>query len=156
MANFEYKNIDEILSTSLPIRGIRVGLDDNGLLEKVSYPFTIDPSDPKLNNFEFHVFLPNGAYIGTVYNLQSWKLDTSIVSNPNVVLDIHRDMRRSSLLPGVYKVVYNFFKDVVGGYSQPVKLFVSDISQDRSELKVSLINPDSTDGKEQLKRFVLK
>lgn len=154
MANFDYKNIDEILSTSLPIRGVRVSLDDNRLLEKTTIPVTIDPSDPKLNNFEFHVFLPNGAYISTVYNVQSWKLDTT--SNNNIILDIHRDMRRSSLLPGVYKVVYNFLKDEVGGFNQPVKLFISDISPDRSELKLSLINPSSTDGLSQLKNFVLK
>lgn len=152
MANFDYKNIDEILSTSLPIRGVRVTLDDNRLLEKATVPVVIDPSDPKLNNFEFHVFLPNGAYISTVYNVQSWKLDTS----NNVILDIHRDMRRASLLPGVYKVVYNFLKDEVGGFNQPVKLFVSDISPDRSELKLSLINPSSQDGLSQLKNFVLK
>lgn len=157
MANFDYKNIDEILSTSLPIRGVRVNLDDNRLLEKTTIPISFDPATPDGNNFEFHAFLPNGAYISTVYNLKSWKLETSgSMSSPNLMLDIHRDMRRSSLLPGVYKVVYNFLKDEVGGYNQPVKLFVSDISPDRSELKLSLINPSSSDGIAQLQNFVLK
>ena len=150
MANFEYKNIDEIISTTSPIRGIRVSLDDNRLLEKQPVQFLLDPPDPKLYNFEFHTFLPNTAYISTLYNIQSWKLEDN-----NLVLDIHRDLRNAKNIPGTYKVVYNFLKNAIGGQDAPVKLFVSDISSDRSELKLSLINPDSSDGKEQLKRFVL-
>ena len=154
MANFEYKNIDEILSTSLPVRGIRVGLNDNRLLEKINVPIDIGPQDPTLQDFEFHVFLPNGAYIATVYNLQSWGVEKTQTEN-NIRLDVHRDMRRASLLPGVYKVVYNFFKNTVGGFGIPIKLFISDISTDRSELKVSLVNPDSDEGRNQLKAFIL-
>jgi hypothetical protein len=150
MANFEYKNIDEILSTSGPIRGTRVSLQDNKLLEKVPISFKLIPSDPSFYNFEFHTFLPNGAFVSTVYNIQSWKVD-----GDNILLDIHRDLRKANNIPGIYKVVYNFLQNAVGGFSSPVKLFISDISSDRSELKLSLINANSTDGKNQLKEFVL-
>lgn len=150
MANFEYKNIDEILSTALPVRGNRINLDDNRLLEKVSDVFQPEPPDTKSNNFEFHTFLTNGAYVSTIYNIQSWK-----INGDNMVLDIHRDMRRANNLPGVYKVVYNFLQNVVGGFDTSVKLFISDISIDRRELKLSLLNEDSVEGKNQLKNFVL-
>lgn len=150
MANFEYKNIDEILSTALPIRGNRISVDDNRLLEKVSDRFQPEPPDTKSNNFEFHTFLTNGAYISTIYNLQSWK-----INGDNLVLDVHRDMRRANNLPGVYKVVYNFLQNVVGGFDTSIKLFISDISPDRTELKLSLLNEDSVDGKRQIKDFVL-
>lgn len=150
MANFEYKNIDDIITTTSPIRGTRVSLDDNKLLEKRPVQFLLDPPDPKLYNFEFHTFLPNTAYISTVYNIQTWELE-----GENLVLDIHRDLRSARNIPGIYKVVYNFLKNAIGGNGSPVKLFVSDISPDRSELKLSLVNGDSVEGREQLKRFVL-
>jgi len=151
MANFEYKNIDEILQTTLPIRGVRVSLEDNKLLEKVPYSTPINPPDPKKWNFEFHTFLPNGAYISSIYNIESWKID-----NSNIGLDIHRDMRFAGNTPGVYKIVYNFFRNLIGTYESPNKLFISDISPDRSELKLSLINPDSEQAQAQLKLFVLR
>lgn len=150
MANFEYKNIDEILGTNLPIRGIRVTLEDNNLLDKKPIVPSVDPPPSPTDPFEFHTFLPNGAYVSSLYNLESWKIDGNALS-----LDVHRDMRATKNLPGTYKIVYNFLKNLVGGYNNPTKLFISDISTDRTELKLSLVNPDSVDGVEQLKNFVL-
>jgi len=150
MANFEYKNIDEILETNLPIRGIRVTLEDNNLLEKKPVVPSVDPPPTPTDPYEFHTFLPNGAYVSSLYNIESWKIDGTAVS-----LDVHRDMRATRNFPGIYKVVYNFFKNWIGGYDSRVKLFISDISTDRTELKLSLVNPDSQEGVEQIKNFVL-
>jgi len=150
MANFEYKNIDEILETNLPIRGIRVTLEDNNLLDKKPIIPSVDAPPAPTDPFEFHTFLPNGAYVSSLYNIESWKVDGTAVS-----LDVHRDLRATRNLPGVYKIVYNFLKNWIGGYNNPTKLFISDISTDRTELKLSLVNPDSVDGVEQLKNFVL-
>lgn len=150
MANFEYKNIDEILGTNLPIRGVRVTLDDNNLLDKKPVVPTVEPPPSPTDPFEFHTFLPNSAYVSSLYNIESWKIDGTAVS-----LDVHRDMRATRNLPGTYKVVYNFLKNWIGGYNSPIKLFISDISSDRTELKLSLINPDSADGVQQVKNFVL-
>jgi len=150
MANFEYKNIDEILETNEPVRGIRVTLEDNRLLEKVPVVPSVDPPPSPTDPFEFHTFLPNGIYVSSLHNIESWKIDGTALS-----MDIHRDMRATRNLPGVYKIVYNFFKNLVGGYNDPVKLFISDISTDRTELKLSLVNPKSNQGTEQLKSFIL-
>lgn len=150
MANFEYKNIDEILETNLPIRGIRVTLEDNKLLEKKPVVPSVEPPPSPTDPFEFHTFLPNGAYVSSLYNIESWKIDGTAVS-----MDVHRDLRATRNLPGTYKIVYNFLKNWVGGKDKPVKLFISDVSSDRTELKLSLVNPDSTDGVEQLKTFIL-
>lgn len=150
MANFEYKNIDEILETNLPIRGIRVTLEDNNLLEKKPVVPSVDPPPTPTDPYEFHTFLPNGAYVSSLYNIESWKVDGTAAS-----MDVHRDMRATRNLPGIYKVVYNFFKNWIGGYDSRIKLFISDISTDRTELKLSLVNPDSQEGVEQIKNFVL-
>jgi len=150
MANFEYKNIDEILETNLPIRGIRVNLEDNKLLDKKPVIPRIDPPPQPTDQFEFHTFFPNGAYVSSLYEMQTWRLDGAKLS-----MDIHRDMRATRNLPGQYKIVYNFLKNIVGGYNTVDKLFISDISTDRTELKLSLINPNSVSGVEQLKQFIL-
>ena len=150
MANFEYKNIDEILGTNLPIRGIRVTLEDNGLLEKKPVVPSVDAPPSPTDPFEFHTFLPNGAYVSSLYNIETWEIDGTALS-----MDLHRDLRATRNLPGTYKFVYNFFKNWIGGYNSPVKLFISDVSTDRTELKLSLVNPDSSDGVEQVKNFVL-
>jgi len=150
MANFEYKNIDEILETNEPIRGIRVTLEDNKLLEKIPVIPAVEPPPSPTDPFEFHTFLPNGAYVSSLHEIETWKIDGTSLS-----MDIHRDMRATRNLPGVYKIVYNFLKNWIGGYSDSTKLFISDISTDRTELKLSLINPDSVNATEQLKQFVL-
>jgi len=162
MPNFSYKNITEILTTQDPIRGVRVLQSDlNGRIIIPRFSSLNEPDDPfaPYTNVEFHAFLPNGAYVDTLYNIN---YNVVLKENPNgetikyVVLDIHNDLRNARLIPGPYKVVYNFFRDVIGNSARENRLFISDISADRREIKLSLTDPNDLVSKKELSDFVLE
>ena len=161
MPNFLYKNINEILNTNDPIRGIRFNRSD--LNKKIVVPkFSVinNPEDPLSpgTNVELHVFLPNGAYVDTLYSVL-YSLDSKI-ENGNAIkyinLDIHYHLSNINLIPGPYKIVYNFLRNLIGGNYTDNRLFVSDISQDRREIRLSLTNPNDTTSLQELSDFVLE
>ena len=154
MANFEYKNIDDILNTNLPIRGVRTSLDDLKLLKKT--PPLVPAIDKQTGVVEFHTFLPNGVYLSSLYNTDTWKLEDPMPgsSAPIISLDLHRDFKKSENPAGTYKIVYNFFKNIIGAHDAP-KMFISKISSDRTELELTLINRTSQDDQVLLADFVL-
>ncbi|WWT39511.1 hypothetical protein [Microcystis phage Mel-JY01] len=157
MSNFEYKNIDQILSTNLPIRGTRLDLEqDKKIIVPRFEPFVPSDTYDGVESIEVHAFLPNTAYIGSTYNVNTWKIE-ELNGKKNISLDIHRDINQTglNLPPGTYKVVYNFFRNIIGSFSSNTKLFVSEISTDRRELKLSLASKDDAIGKQQLSEFVL-
>ena len=154
MANFEYKNIDDILNTNLPIRGVRASLEDLKLLKKT--PPLVPAIDKETGVVEFHTFLPNGAYLSSLYNTDTWKLEDPLDGStaPIISLDLHRDFNKSENPAGTYKVVYNFFKNILGSYDSP-KMFISNISSDRTELELTLIDRTSQEDQNALADFVL-
>ena len=162
MPNFSYKNISEILTTQDPIRGVRILQSDlNGRIIVPRFSSLNQPDDPfaPYTNIEFHAFLPNGAYVDTLYNIN---YNVVLKENPNgetikyVVLDIHNDLRDARLIPGPYKVVYNFFRNVIGSSERENRLFISDISSDRREIKLSLTDPNDLVSRKELSDFVLE
>ena len=162
MPNFSYKNISEILTTQDPIRGVRILQSDlNGRIIVPRFSSLNQPDDPfaPYTNIEFHAFLPNGAYVDTLYNIN---YNVVLKENPNgetikyVVLDIHNDLRDARLIPGPYKVVYNFFRNVIGSSERENRLFISDISSDRKEIKLSLTDPNDLVSRKELSDFVLE
>jgi hypothetical protein len=159
MANFEYANIDEILSTNNAIRGTRINIsgDKKVIVPKIQQLIPTETGEG-VDSIELHAFLPNTAYIGSVYNLNTWKLEKDERSKRNVVsLDVHRDVgpKGLNLLPGQYRVVYNFLKNLIGSQSSRTKLFVSEISSDRRELKLSLTTQTDSLAQKTLTDFVL-
>jgi hypothetical protein len=155
MANFEYKNIEEILSTNKSIRGTRIDLKQE---KKIVVPkFELSPQTGELvNSVEFHAFLPNTSYIGSIYDVNTWTLE-EIKNNKKILsLDIHRDAGKNglSLTPGPYRIVYNFLSNLVGNVNNQ-RLFVDSISADRKELKLKLQTPTDNIGKKQISEFVL-
>ena len=66
MNNFQYQNIDEILSSKQSIRGTRYVIQKNRRII-VPQVNTIeeDVSGVKKDSFELHVFYNDGGYIGS-------------------------------------------------------------------------------------------
>jgi len=161
MSNFVYKNIDQILSDDFPKRGITTSLTDLELLQKqfVIPEFEKNGIDPITNEKEFfvelHVFLNNLAYVKTNYDVQTYSVIPSD-PNPLIQFEVHKDIRDINIPSGEYKVVYNLLRNLVGGNESQSNLFISEVSTDRRELKLSLANPDSELARRQLARFVIE
>lgn len=159
MALFNYKNITEIISTKGPSRGLR--LQDSAQLRRVVPRFEkIDPNTVErltggFESVELHVFSANALYVTSIYDLSSWTIDnTQETNNRQIKLDIHKDIETLGLSPSSYRFVYNFFRNFIGS-AYDSKLFISEISSDRTELKLSLSEPENPIMLEQLKSFVL-
>jgi len=154
MANFEYKNIDDILESNLPIRGVRIPIEDLELLKKT--PPLVPAISRDETVVEFHTFLPNGAYLTSLYNVDTWRIESPAANSsaPIISLDLHRDFDKSENPAGTYKVVYNFFKNIIGSFDAP-KMFISKVSSDRTELELTLIDRSSVQDQESLANFVL-
>ena len=162
MNNFQYKNINDILSTIQPIRGTRY-LTQNVNKNIIVPQFTPIEIKDDPTNIELHIFLPNASYIGSMYDV-SYNLFTPLDSATNqgeyIHLDVHKHLAQMNidglrLTPGHYMFVYNFLRNFVGSYSSTTKLFISEISSDRRELKLSLTKTDDIVALKNLSDFVL-
>ena len=155
MNNFQYQNIDDILSSKQSIRGTRYIIQKN---RRIIVPqintIEEDASGVKKDSFELHVFYNDGGYIGSKYDINNWMVDNE--QDPtNINLNILDDLNYFSLSPGSYRVVYNFFRNYISSEFNRTKLFIAEISNDRKELVLALTDPNDTVQIEKLKSFVL-
>jgi hypothetical protein len=157
MSNFNYKNIKEINRTNTPVFGQTIATEQLSLLEKAAVIPQLDVNDSSFRQ-ELHVFLSNLVYQKSEHNVKTGYLLETFGERkaPEFALDVHSDIRNLLLPANTYKVVYNFHKDYIGSFDSKDKLFISEISEDRTEIKLSLTNPDSSDGKTKLASFVLE
>jgi hypothetical protein len=162
MPSFLYKNLVDIVSTNRPIRGDRYDYSNfSNTIIVPKFSTLNNPEDPSSpgTNVELHIFLSNFSYVETLYNA-SYEIDPRITESGDplryVVLPIHTHIKQLNLVPGPYKFVYNFFRDLIGSSQSENRLFVSDISQDRREIKLTLTNPTDVESLENLSNFVLE
>lgn len=156
MNNFQYQNIEEILNSTIPIRGSRFTVSQD---RRVIVPVLNVVDDP-INNiskdsFEMHLFYSDGGYVGSLYDIKNWKVDDE--NDPsNIHLNISENLNNFIIQPGSYKIVYNFFRNYIASEFSATKLFIAEISNDRRELVLALTNPNDLVEVEKLKTFVLE
>jgi hypothetical protein len=161
MPNFSYKNLTDILISNGPIRGNRYNYTDlNGRIIVPKFASLNNPEDPSSpgTNVELHIFLPNGAYVNTLYSAP-YNIDPRVEDGEPiryVTLPIHEHIASLKLVPGPYKIVYNFLRNLVGSQFSKSRLFVSDISQDRKELRLTLTDTTDTTAIQDLSNFVIE
>lgn len=160
MSNFDYKNIDDIVKDDFPKRGVTISLNDLPSLQRELVvpefiPDSISPiSGERDFKVELHIFTKNLSYIRSVYDIDTYAVLPG--TTPKLQLQVHRDLQEQSLPSSEYRVVYNLIRNMIGGESSPYNLFVSEMSDDRTELRVSLADPNSQIGRDLLANFVLE
>jgi len=157
MSNFEYKNIDEITRTNNPVLGQTIAKEQLDLLEKTVVVPDVKIDDPS-SSVELHVFLSNLTYLKSEYNITTVEYDPTSFDNmyASLKMSIHKDLQALKLPSNTYKVVYNFHRNFIGSENSKDKVFISEISSDKTELKLSLTNPDSQEGKTELAKFLFE
>ena len=170
MNNFRYSNIEEILAAKSFIRGTRFK-EQNALRRKLVVPVlnvTTAVDDP--TSVELHVFTENATYIegGSLYDIPfsiETREETFIVDGEEkkydrkyAIIDVHKHLHQNLKLPiGKYKVVYNFMNSLIGGPSNSDnRVFISDISPDRRELRLAIKQLENESAKAQITKFVLE
>jgi hypothetical protein len=151
----DYKNAREILVSNNPSRGMRFDANEMSLLAPVDIFANLNLiGDTGLNvlsrqKFEFHLYGINGEYIGG--NQSSTYVKK--IDDKYLFLDIKEDLNKLQYNGGVFRFVYNFLYDLVGSYNTD-KLFISEISPSRTELKLKLQSPDAQTSIDQLEDFL--
>jgi len=152
---FSYDNINEILSSNGAIRGSRYNVNKE---RRIIVP-TVNYIDDTINSIqkdkvELHIFNKNTSYIGSIYELKSWTVD-SVQDPTTIYFDLINDIKPFNLPLGSYRFVYNFTRQLVSSRAASNKLFIAEISRNRQELVLALTNPNDNIEQNNLKNFVL-
>jgi hypothetical protein len=154
MSNFNYKNNDELVNSSTPGFGITLPDQQYNLIQKKP----VVPGIYYTDSLEFHVFLIDLALVGSSYDINTFDFISPVdgTSVKNIKLNVHKDLDNLRLPSNYYKVVYNFHRNYIGSKKSEGKLFISEISDDRLEIKLSLTTPESTELRGQLAKFLIE
>lgn len=137
-ANFSDKI--QILINYRPDRPSKIDIDltSNG---KLTYNFGENPND----YLEIWIYNFNGSFAGHLNVKYGDKAIIPSILNQQgqgffyVNIDMDDLMNRMGISPGQYSVVINFFRDEIGS-ENGYKTYISDISPDRKELKLSVLD----------------
>lgn len=157
MSISRYKNINEILSSTIPTRGNFFTDSQKRLLspslfynELNAEKFLAAGSPYSKQKVEFHLYSRDGGYIASLPYTSNYQT----IDEKNIYFDVQQDLGELGIQSGVYRFVYNLLLDRVGSFATE-KLFVYDISPSRTELILKLTNPDDTTSLTELRDFFI-
>ncbi len=133
-----YTNEDAILNSTLPTYGIEFSIDDLNLLKNVPRKSIIDPKKVDYSNYavELHIYSPSGEWINGSHNVHFATIPESQQSLQHLQIDLQREFRNLNISRGNFKIAINYHHNWIGNdWNAP--LYISDISPDRTELKLS-------------------
>lgn len=137
-------NFPDKLTTTPLQRPLRMSAKDLKLIRNENRQIIFGTTDRDV--VELWIYNPNGTFAGHL-NLgptdQALTLTTLIdTSGPYEMLnlDMTRITQKVGLAPGRYAMVANFFRDEVGS-EEGYKLYISDISDDRTEVQLYPVSP---------------
>lgn len=148
MSLLQYKNINDILSTPKQYYGDRYfELMNNHLPNIEMFSNFGNNSNDAL---ELHIYNDvTNEYIKSNHNILAYSisnLSPSFQDRPTIILNTQQDLLNLNLPNGKYKIVYNFIRNILGGFNIINQyLYIEDISPNRTELRVyPAINTDKT------------
>jgi hypothetical protein len=160
----QYKNIDEILTAAGSTVASRYTPEKHVLLNP-SY-VRVESNVTSSITTELHVYVDDSWITGNHNILETYK--TSYV-NPTIKgtlaqqttnfqyrvyeLDIYKELTDLNLTTGKFRVVANFFNNLIGNYDKQY-LTVDEISPDRTEIKLRAIYPDDPAYLTSLTKFI--
>jgi len=104
-----------------------------------SIPYNIKDTNFDIRNdfIEFYIYDLNNTIQYIDYNYKHYKILPNVVSNllPSIEIDPILDLKNIGLSYGKYITRYNFFKNIISN-SNNLSLHISEISEDRTELKI--------------------
>jgi hypothetical protein len=140
-------NYQDRITTNPTQRPSRVTQLDRNLIDTQTKQILFGTTDK--DNIELWIYYPDGNLAGHV-RLEPSDPALSLVTlvdntGPYEVLnlDLHDISNRLFLDPGRYIMVSNFFRDEVGSENR-YKLYIDEISQDRTEVRLRPVKPNST------------
>jgi hypothetical protein len=100
--------------------------------------------NPNTDYIEYVVSTINNSFqtVDYNYNTYSFPTDGTVVSNNinSIEIDPTSDLSRKGITSGDYNVYYNFYRNYLQSSPSNQNIFIKEISADRTELKLSLLN----------------
>jgi hypothetical protein len=157
----QYKNIEQILAAQGAVSAQRYPQTLLNLFETNYYSYTGD-SGVALQNTDYRTELH-------IYSGETWitgnhqvqhvptnsyfdSTGTQITLNQPVSIDIYQQFESLGVNLGNYRIALNFFKNLIGSFDEQY-LKIEEISPDRTELKLRLIDATNTNALQQLADF---
>ena len=99
------------------------------------------------DKIEIHIISPNGEVLESSYDFRNYKIETQVKDSSlfnQILLDPKTDLESFNYSTGQYDVNYNFYRQLF--LSNPANnYFISEISPDRTEIKISNNNISYTE-----------
>ena len=162
----QYKNINQIEASKKSISAERFSANE---LQLLAYPTSTNkyPIIPDITNnsgdtrLELHVYSNQTWITGNHRVQQLTKLPKFVdkqtnktirLSNP-VAFDIRKEFDNLKLANGNFKIVVNFFKNLIGNYEQQY-LVIDEISPDRTEIRLRAIDESNPIYLQQITNYI--
>ena len=162
----QYKNINEILTATKSVSAQRIpeikrrlfGRETAGL---VSLNTDIT-TQSDLNKIELHVYSGDIWITGVHQIANQQKIPTYVDKQTNktiqfktdpVAINLYSELEKLQLTSGNFRICVNFFKNLIGSYDRQ-HLLISEISPDRTELKLQAIDPDNPEFLQQITKYI--
>ena len=146
-------NVEEISSTL-----INNQLEYNPQDENLISSFDIDTILDSSSYIEYNIYDLNNNLLQIAYNYNSYTIlndgQSALNSNINQInIDPQKDLDDLGFNQGAYNVYYNILSRKIG--SNLETLFLSEISSDRTEIRLDNLNLDNTTLIEQTQNFLM-
>jgi hypothetical protein len=157
----QYKNSDQIQDSRLAISADRYPITTKNLFKSAGYSYVPEiTTNADGSRVELHLYSSDAWLTGnhwtdleptTPVYFDSTGLQYTFNSSP-VVIDIARQLRDLDIQTGNYTIIVNFFKNLIGSYEEQY-LKIEEISPDRTELKLRLIDSENQTALQQIVSF---
>jgi len=159
----QYKNIEQILEAKKSISAERL---NRNILQTISTsfinPVSFNNDIVNKSTVEFHIYSGETWLTGQHKNqsLEETPIFYDSVTKKEIrfdsqpyVLDINQQVKNLKLNSGTYRIVVNFFENLIGGYEEQ-HLRIDEISPDRTELRLRAIDSENTDFINQITNYI--
>ena len=158
----QYKNITELNSINFARSAERYPTTTKNLFRSLGQTAVPEIAFPTADNkIELHVYSSTNWLTGNhgvqLYPSTPVYFDETgnqlTFSQQPVVLDIAQEFANLQIQSGNYTIIVNFFKNLIGSYDEQY-LKVDEISPDRTELRLRIIDTDNQQALQQIVNFV--
>ena len=162
----QYKNIDEILTATKSVSAQRIPEIKRQLFGRQSAGLVSLNTDittqSDLNKIELHVYSGDTWITGVHQIANQQKIPIYVDKQTNktiqfntdpIAINLYSELEKLQLTSGNFRICVNFFKNLIGSYDRQ-HLIISEISPDRTELKLQAIDPDDPEFLQQITKYI--
>jgi hypothetical protein len=162
----QYKNIEEIQTSTKSVSVTRLEKSKTDLLSysAINRIITVPEITNVTNNSrtEIHIYSGDSWITGNHKVQLQTKIPEYVDSITNqliklptqpVAIDLYNEFDMLKLTAGDFKIIVNFFKNLIGSYEQQ-HLRIDEISPDRTEIRLRAIDEDNVEFLDQLTSYI--